>query len=116
MYGWTVAYGYGLLFIGAGGGGESLPLPVVASNYLCLEFGSDAVLVRKVNLHGCVHERHVRAILPDSAIPRCKGGIFEHVADDLNLVWLERIDHLRHPSYPSGIDKIVDALRKSSLK
>jgi hypothetical protein len=52
IYAWTVVYGYGVLFVGAGYSGGFLPMPVTAPNYLCLEFGPDATLIRRENFTG----------------------------------------------------------------
>jgi hypothetical protein len=52
VYAWTVVYGYGVLFVGAGYSGDFRAFPVTAPNYLCLEFGPDATLVRRENFTG----------------------------------------------------------------
>jgi hypothetical protein len=70
VYGWIVVHGYGVLFVGAGYTGAILPpMPVAAPNWLCMEFGPDAMLTRRLNLRGSLNEN------PSNALSACQKAL-----------------------------------------
>ena len=63
MYEWTVAYGYVIV----GGYYQAYPIPVTAPHYLCLEFDTDSMLLRREHLSGFLYSG------PGKTIRKCKG-------------------------------------------
>jgi hypothetical protein len=64
MYEWSTAYGYWFISYQGGAGG-----PIAISQYLCLEFGSDSVMVRRKFISGKF----------DKAIKRCMDQLDEEI-------------------------------------
>lgn len=71
IYTWTVVHGYTVIVVGYYSG-FILPVPVTTPNYLCLEFGANAELVRRENLRGSLYEKADKAITACTQKPEKK--------------------------------------------